>query len=276
MSQSGEWIIQAHWEGDATNEPLDAECSVDVTAPIHMVTASRFDMICPPVFAPSGDPADLFGKYPDNNPVGVLIADRLHICRWSPAEGVYHVYGTDPTFPTLLPGDAFWVKPSKFWTAPSLTYSLEPYGQMVDQTQPRKISLLRGWNQFGSVFMQPFNWSDVQVIYNGVTMTLTAAARAGYIRDYAWGYDGTQYFLVHSTNNSAGVRRTIEPWIGYWIRVLVPNCDLILPPPGGGDDIPPPPGPLGMAVTDNARQYQSIQGQSPAAGTGFDSPPPAP
>ncbi|MDO8587250.1 MAG: hypothetical protein Q7T82_09440 [Armatimonadota bacterium] len=271
MDQSGEWTIDAHWAGDATNDPLDGQLIIDVTAPTHTVTANRYDMVCPPVYAADGEPDPLFGQYPDNSPSSLWIATRLQITRWSPAEGVYKVYGRDPTFPRLNAGSAFWVKPSKFWAGTSNTYALEPFGRLVDQTQSYTLTLPRGWNQFGSVFMQPIPWSAVEVVYNTQKMSLSAAARAGLIRDYAWGYDGTQYFLVHATYETANVRRQLEPWIGYWIRVLaVDGCELVIPAPGGGGP-PPAPGPAGLdrAVHLEATPVAPVLNES-------DYPPPVP
>ncbi|MGC8861720.1 MAG: hypothetical protein ACP5R5_02980 [Armatimonadota bacterium] len=110
---------------------------------------------------------------------------------------------------------------------------------------PCTIPLQAGWNQIGNIFQ---NWkkdalgnpvsprvdvgipiSELSVRYLSQTKSLADAARAGWIRDYAWRYDAVagQYVLVHAS--AAGAERVLKSWSGYWIRAFV-DCDLIINP----------------------------------------------
>ncbi|MGQ9580459.1 MAG: hypothetical protein ACUVT8_05880 [Armatimonadota bacterium] len=110
---------------------------------------------------------------------------------------------------------------------------------------PCSISLKAGWNQFGNIF---FNWkkdatgaevtpkqdvgipiSELTVRYMGQTKSITEAAKAGWIRDYAWRYDAVnrKYVLVHGS--AAGAEQVLKAWYGYWIRAFV-DCELIINP----------------------------------------------
>ncbi|MDO8683566.1 MAG: hypothetical protein Q7N50_08800 [Armatimonadota bacterium] len=267
MSYSGTWTIAADWDGDENNDPIHSEETVEVDAPSYDITANSWDMICPPLAVESGDPADLFGRYPDDSPGSVWVANSLRVTRYRPSTNSYVVYGVNP-FPMLQPGDAFWIKPSKYWLEAATTYPLEAYGRLLDQTQPCEITLSRGWNQFGSVYMLPINWSSVQVNYNGQLMSMSSAARAGYIRDFAWGWSGAAYFYVHatSTRTDVEVRRILEPWKGYWIRSLVDECKLVLNPPS-----------VSAASTSSSTRAESLSA-SPDSVTieSSDGPPPPP
>jgi len=142
---------------------------------------------------------------------------------------------------------------------------------------PCTISLRTGWNQFGNIF---FNWkkdggggeivprvdvglpiSEVAVRYLNSTKTLTQAAQAGWIRDYAWRWDAVskRYVMVHAT--ATGAERVLKAWSGYWINALV-DCSLIITP----------------TTTYNGTTAAASRSAAPAAVTmeSVDMPPPAP
>ena len=114
---------------------------------------------------------------------------------------------------------------------------------------PCTIQLSKGWNQFGNIF---FNWkkdasgnvitpkedvgipiSEVKVSYLSQQYTLSQAASAGLIRDYAWRWDAAdyKYVLVSATydDDDQEVERVLKAWSGYWIKALV-DCKLIINP----------------------------------------------
>lgn len=120
-------------------------------------------------------------------------------------------------------------------------YPVDSSGNLV----PCTISLKAGWNQFGNIF---FNWkkdltgaivtprqdvgipiAELSVRYLGQTKSLAEAAKAGWIRDYAWRYDAVkrQYVLVHAS--AAAAESVIKAWSGYWIRAFV-DCELVINP----------------------------------------------
>lgn len=117
--------------------------------------------------------------------------------------------------------------------------------QTTGLIEPCEIQLRAGWNQFGNIFM---NWkktaggsvilprqdvglpfSEVKVRYLNETKTLAQAAAAGWIRDYAWGYDASGRRYVPVSASAAGADRVLRGWRGYWIRAFL-DCKLIIDP----------------------------------------------
>jgi hypothetical protein len=90
--------------------------------------------------------------------------------------------------------------------------------------------------------LQEVVW-DVNAIWvwkNGFLETLEQAQQAGWIEDYAWGWeqdannpDTGRYVLVYDTSIIPGVKGQLEPWKGYWVYAHT-DCELILPPPTQG------------------------------------------
>jgi len=67
--------------------------------------------------------------------------------------------------------------------------------------------------------------------------SLAQAQQAGWIEDYAWGWEQDannpntgRYVLVYDTSIIPGVKGQLEPWKGYWVYAHT-DCELILPPP---------------------------------------------
>lgn len=71
--------------------------------------------------------------------------------------------------------------------------------------------------------------SALYVNYLGQRKTLSEAAAAGWIHDYAWRYDAAQrnYVQVHAT--ASGAERVLKAWNGYWIKAFV-ECALEIDP----------------------------------------------
>jgi hypothetical protein len=62
--------------------------------------------------------------------------------------------------------------------------------------------------------------------------TLAEARQAGWMEDFAWGWDQAagQYVFIYDSSIVPGVADQLEPWKSYWVRAYV-DCELILPPP---------------------------------------------
>ncbi|MEJ5252448.1 MAG: CARDB domain-containing protein [Armatimonadota bacterium] len=160
----------------------------------------------------------------DANPSVLLGIDpaQLRIAWWDPVAATY-VTGNDIT--ALEPGRAYWVR---------LSTPVER--QIAGVRAPASIRLKPGWNLFG-VTGGAVTW-DLQAIRvrrNDQTLTLAQAQEAGWLDDYAWGWQQDasdpntgSYVLIYDASLIPGVRNTIEPWKGYWIRANV-ECELLLP-----------------------------------------------
>ena len=154
---------------------------------------------------------------------------------WNPEKGGY-IYSRDNPQAEIfqvVAGRAYWIKAN----AP---IELSVLGALpIDALY---IPLKRGWNQVGYLANVAMTWSleTIKVAYRGEEKTLEQAQQAGWIEDYAWGWEQDannpnegRYVLVYDTSIIPGVKGQLEPWKGYWVYAHT-NCELVLPPPSQG------------------------------------------
>lgn len=162
----------------------------------------------------------------DASPASVLGIDpaQLNIAWWDPVAGAYR---TANDITALEPGKAYWVRLSA------------PAERLLSGVKaPSTIHLQPGWNLFGIPQAQGAVVWDVGQIHvrrGEEILTLAQAQQAGWIEDYAWGWQQDannpnlgSYVLIYDANLIPGIRNTLEPWKGYWIKVNM-ECELILP-----------------------------------------------
>lgn len=108
-------------------------------------------------------------------------------------------------------------------------------GDVADESQPYVIPLQQGWNLVGNPWLENIAWnlSAIQVQLGAQSKSLSEAQAAGWVEDYAWGWDGTKYVLVYDGNIVPGVNSQLEAWQGYWVYAHQ-ACNLILPSPLAG------------------------------------------
>lgn len=108
-------------------------------------------------------------------------------------------------------------------------------GEVPDESQPYRIALQQGWNLIGNPWLENLAWNlnAIQVEVGGQTKSLAEAQAAGWVEDYAWGWDGTKYVLVYDHNVIPGVSSQLQAWHGYWVYAHQ-ACNLILPSPSAG------------------------------------------
>ncbi|GIV19282.1 MAG: hypothetical protein KatS3mg023_1033 [Armatimonadota bacterium] len=108
-------------------------------------------------------------------------------------------------------------------------------GDVADEAQSYVIPLQQGWNLIGNPWLESIAWhlSAIQVEQGGQSKSLSEAQAAGWVEDYAWGWDGTKYVLVYDSNIVSGVNSHLEAWRGYWVYAHQ-ACNLILPSPSAG------------------------------------------
>ncbi|MEM1552816.1 MAG: CARDB domain-containing protein, partial [Candidatus Bathyarchaeia archaeon] len=159
-------------------------------------------------------PTDVFG----------LTANAMCLARWNAKERSYTFYRSDereqdPEVAFIMPGKGYWVKFDSPVTIPQQGGLLPEEGIA--------IGLKAGWNQIANPFLRPLNWS-VDEIYvrgsNDEVKPLSEAVKAGWIEDYAWGWEQDKndpfkgkYVLVYDTSIIPGVKGQLEPWKGYWV-----------------------------------------------------------
>ncbi len=209
---SGAWIITATWAGGSGFLSQTQTTGLTVGGMRFDVVAGKVDMVGLTLIPISTDPSIIFGD--------VAAATRLGLAVYSPPTAQYLLYPRDAASFVLNGGSGFWIRPTT-------TESIIANGRLWPQDTAYTVPLVTGWNQIASVFVNPISLANVQVRYQGQTLSLTQAAARLWIKDYAWGYDAAikDYFLVREgTSNS-----TLLKGRGYWVKALV-DCELILRP----------------------------------------------
>jgi len=178
---------------------------------LHLITL--------PIFSEISDPKQIFS---------------FEANKWAWYDPITKKYSYYPetSASTLQPGKAFWV----FFTS---SHVPNAKGETVNDTQPFSVPLKQGWNLVGNPWLIPLNW-DLEVIkvqQSNAIKSLKDAQAAGWIEDYAWGWEQDannpntgRYVLVYDTSIIPGVKGQLEPWKGYWVYAHT-DCELILPPP---------------------------------------------
>lgn len=222
---SGQWTITASWAGGGGFPAQTQSQVVSVGGFAINLVAGRVDMLGLTLIPTNPDPALIFGNggTPDNTADDA--ATMMRLARWSPLppEPKYLMYPTDRLSMQLTGGSGFWVMATE-------TATVYAEGKLWPQNTPYSILLNAGWNQIGSVFVNPISLRNAQVRYQGQTRSLTDAAANNWIRDYAWGWNPAagargDYYLVRPGTST----ENLDPGRGYWIRALV-DCELILRP----------------------------------------------
>ncbi len=105
-------------------------------------------------------------------------------------------------------------------------------GEVPDDAAPLTIPLQQGWNLIGNPWLENLTWdlSAIQVELGGQTKSLAEAQSAGWVEDYAWGWNGSRYVLVYDASVVPGVSSQMQAWRGYWVYAHQ-ACNLVLPSP---------------------------------------------
>ncbi|MGC8862607.1 MAG: beta strand repeat-containing protein, partial [Armatimonadota bacterium] len=200
-----------------------ASDSIDVTVTPALPEQgdwTRLAMVSVPITPFDEDPKQVVGFYSD------------YWVSYDPNAANYLRYPDPRTWFTPVssaPGRGFW---AGFVGANTVT----PAGMVPDQTQPATIHLLPGWNLIGQPFINPVPWTmnGIKVRIGSQEKTLAQARDAGWVRDYAWGWQpdasGGAYYLVCDPSVIPAAVGELKPWRAYWFKALV-ECDLVLPAP---------------------------------------------
>lgn len=120
---------------------------------------------------------------------------------YAPTQGSYVRY-PNPAAATLQVGKGFWG-----WFAQDVQPNVR--GALPDDTQPLAIALRRGWNLIGNPWLGNVDWnpSQIKARQNGVEKSLAEAQQAGWVEDYALGWQPDandpstgRYVLVYDRN----------------------------------------------------------------------------
>jgi len=225
------YTVASDVAGNKEAEPEDSDARITIGEPPTL--PKGLHMVSVPVESEDVDPKPVF------------LFEGNKWARWNPeaknGQGDYVLYDNDPTGftkfvePKEVPGRGYWVY------LPEETI-VQVYGELPDETKPFAIPLKKGWNMIGNLWLVALDWNldEFKVRRNGEEKTLAQAHQAGWIEDYAWGWEQDannpnegRYVLVYDTSIISGVKGQLEPWKGYWVYAHT-DCELILPPTSQG------------------------------------------
>lgn len=151
--------------------------------------------------------------------LGIPAGDLL-LARWDPAappEGRYRIW---PDCEPLALGRGFWLRVLQDVTTVVTGVRAAP-------DQRVSLSLQPGWNMFGPVRSEPVTVSDLKIqVGTDVPVLLAEAVQRRYVQAGIFGYDQAAGYSIVDT---------LQPFAGYWIRVLSPGgCQLVFEPTSAG------------------------------------------
>jgi len=172
-----------------------------------------------------GLPAGLSGVTPS-----ALVASGTRLAAWDVARQQYVL---DDAIASIIPGLGYWIKtvtPTSLRFAGSTTFS-----QLT-------IPLRPGWNLISNPFEFNLNWNaeDIRVRRGIETKSLAEAESAGWVGNYAWGWQADtnnpnngRYALISDPRVFAGAASELEHWKAYWVLANA-ECEIVLLPDSGG------------------------------------------
>lgn len=178
----------------------EAVLTLEVTDSAQTLTHSfpaGLQMISLPILPFASDNADALGVARN----GFLLA---HWRQDTPGQNKYLLY---PTAPPFRPGVGYWMKLRSNIIA-------DVRGMTPRTDQNFTIATTYGWNQIGNPFTTPVDLSEIEVQYllNDPVSFATAVSN-GWVGGTVWRYN--------PSTNSYEQASTLQPWEGYWMRVLV-------------------------------------------------------
>ncbi len=154
--------------------------------------------------------------------LGSLEGANAALIRWDPSSQAY-AYFPDPFVTNTQPGLGYWLV-NRLLTPIRFPDDRQP----VSTTVPYPLTLVPGWNQIGSPFLNTIRLQDAQVVgSDGVTRSFIDAAAVGQILATRFEYDPIANDYTYPTTLADML---MEPYVAYWFLALRP-VTLILQPP---------------------------------------------
>jgi hypothetical protein len=235
----------------------DATVTLEATDSAQTLTrsfSSGLRMISLPILPFATDNADALG----------VARNQFLLAHWrqdTPGENKYLLY---PTAPPFRPGVGYWVK-----LRSNIIADIRGVTPRPDQNFT--IATTFGWNQIGNPFTTPVDAADIEVQYllNDPVPFATAVSR-GWVGGTIWRYNPTTSSYEPAT--------TLQPWEGYWLRVLVAEgVTLTFPAPASRTrralnrtEMPMPDWLVTLTASAGGALAKVQVGQSRGASAGFD------
>jgi hypothetical protein len=138
-------------------------------------------------------------------------------------------YARYPSMEPITPGKGYWM------SLPAPT-NVRVTGRLASRDRDVTVGLLYGWNQIGNPYETaiPVETLQFQYLADNVPVDLATAVSRGWIVSHTIPGVGQAAIWGYSPATGYAPATALEPWTGYWIRVLVSDgLTLTYPSPAG-------------------------------------------
>ncbi len=154
-------------------------------------------------------------------------ANALGLARWDPVFMGYRFW-PNPFILTIEPGEGFWVYNPPGAAPPIEQLVLPNPPDRQELTAATPVPIQRGWNQIGTVFTRPSNWSATRFqVGTAPAVDFDEAVSRGYILPVLFWYDTTTG--DYDFEPAPSLLR-LDPYVGYWLYAYR-DLTMVLQPP---------------------------------------------
>ncbi|NLI00729.1 MAG: hypothetical protein GX446_14695 [Chthonomonadales bacterium] len=140
----------------------------------------------------------------------------LLMAQWRQSQPGEDKYLRYPSMEPITPGKGYWL------SLPAAT-TVKITGRLASRERDVTVGLLYGWNQIGNPYETAITPNDLQFQYmaDNVPVDLSTAVARGWVVSHTIPGVGQSAIWGYSPATGYRPALVLEPWTGYWIRVLV-------------------------------------------------------
>jgi hypothetical protein len=141
---------------------------------------------------------------------------NLLMAQWRQTLAGEDKYARYPDLEPLTPGKGYWILLER-------ATAVKIVGRLAGRSRDVTVGLLYGWNQIGSPYETSLGLDGLQFQYraDNVPVDLQTAITRGWVVAHTIPGVGQAALWGYSPAAGYTPAQTLEPWAGYWIRVLV-------------------------------------------------------
>ncbi len=141
---------------------------------------------------------------------------NLLMARWIQTLSGDDKYARYPNLEPLMPGKGYWL------SLPQAT-AVKIRGRLASRDRDVTVGLVYGWNQIGNPYETVIPASSLQFQYkaDNVPVDLATAVARGWVVAHSIPGVGQSAVWAYSPASGYMPVQNLDPWTGYWIRVLV-------------------------------------------------------
>jgi hypothetical protein len=145
----------------------------------------------------------------------IFNSGNLLMAQWQQNAASSNKYLQYPTMAPLQPGQGYWENFSQ-------SVNVKINGRLTSSDPEYSVGLIYGWNQIGNPYETAIQTTDLTFQHqaNNIPTSLADAITNGWIGQNVTGL-GNVAFFDYSPTQGYIPATTLQPWKGYWARVLV-------------------------------------------------------